>query len=103
MDRPQALELCRELRQLVGDAPGADDAAMRRAEQIEFAFSHDERSNVYLKEKVVAVVSYIGEWCSVRKWQKYGADPRGLRGILMNDLAKLEMAVEQAYGPEDSA
>jgi len=103
MDRQKALGLCKQLHQLVGESPGANAAAVRRAKEINFAFSVDGCSNAYLREKVGAVVADISEWCSVRKWQKYGADPQRLRGILMNDLAKLERAIEQAYGREDSA
>ena len=103
MDQEEALKLCEELRNLVGEYPGANAAAVRRAKEINFAFSVDGRSNAYLGEKVGAVVGDISEWCSVRKWQKYGADPQRLRGMLMNDLAKVERAVKQAYRRETSA
>jgi hypothetical protein len=103
MDQEKALRLCEELRNLVGEYPGANAAALRRAKEIRFAFSVDQRSNAYLQEKLTAVLGDISEWCSARKWQKYGADPQRLRGMLMNDLAKLDRAVEQAYGRETSA
>ena len=96
MRKAEALELSSQLRALVPDYPGASPDSLRAAERIAFRFRIDERATAYLREKVGGVMSSLGIYCSARKWRQYDS-PEQVRGFLMNDLAKLEMAIQSAY------
>lgn len=100
MTQQQALALCEELRNMVGDCPGPRPEALRRARQIDFAFAQETRVTAYLREKVGEVLSDLDYWCTERRWRKYGDDPANLRGQLMNSLAKLESVIRQEYRSE---
>lgn len=97
MTQHEALALCEELRKLAGDWPGPRPEALRRAEQIDFAFAQESRVTAYLREKVGEVLSDFGYWCTEHRWRQFGNDPSHLRGQLLNSLAKLESTINQEY------
>lgn len=79
-------KLIDELRDLIGDGPGPNDAALNRARAIARLFLNDRDVNSITREKVNSLIEYLGIWFSPRKWQQYGDAGQQLRVILRQDI-----------------
>lgn len=100
MKYAEAIELHRELKEMVGDGPGSRPGAEKRLREIRFAFGRTD-SSPYFREKVATAIEYLGIWCSQRKWQRYG--DAQLRSMVDQSLWKLGSIIEQELGRAEGA
>lgn len=95
MSREEALELHKELREMVWEHPYPIPGAKDRLRKIEFAFNCCTDVTAYFREKVSSAIHWVGIWCTERKWRQWGDDPSRLRGIVLNNISATEMVIEQ--------
>jgi len=102
MTEKEALKLCDELGDIIGDAPGTMLNSRKRAKKILSSMNSDPQATPYLREKTSDLMQFLEIWRSERRWMTYGDDPSRLRSIVHNCLGKLEGAVGQAFSSTDN-
>lgn len=93
MTQEDALDLCAELEDLIGDGPGEYHGCQDRIKKIQFKFN--SHSNGFVREKAGEACKYLSIWRSPQKWQKWGDDPTQIKSIVRNAIVGLRLAINR--------
>lgn len=91
MTKVEALKLCAELGEMIGDGPG--DIPGCKSEIARIALRFKSHSDGYVREKAREATHDLEIWRSPRKWQQWGDDPTRFAAIVRNSIAKLDGAL----------
>jgi len=94
MTRQEALALCDEMVEIVGQSPGVLYQVEQRIDKIEWALQQCD-GDAYFREKLTAAVGFLRIWRSPRKWQQWGSDPSRLHSVVLGNLSKLRSVIMQ--------
>ncbi len=97
MTRDQALDLVRELEDLVPRGPGnevqdRDDHLGR----IQDAFARRDVA-FRVHENAIRACYFVAVWLTPGRWEQWGSDPERLRSTVMSTIDGLRRAVDEAF------
>ena len=98
MEAPDAIHAIERLRELAGEGPGENPAALEEA--IAILCRMGSGAGGYMSEKVAATREGFETWFSGRKWES-DSDPKAFRTILMHDIEKLRKALARGTSGQD--